>query len=229
MSIIKPTMPRLQRGHPLARGLVGAWELTEGSGRTAYDSSGYGNHGTLTGFPTWVGGRSGSVLSFNGTTDYVSIKRTISDDFTLSVWFNTSSSAGTGGNWYFGKSLIDGEMTGTANDFGTSINQGKANFGCGNPDITIASPGTFNDSKWHLLTGTRVRNSGAMVLYIDGISVGSATSNTNSLTAPTSIEFGRPPSNYGPAYYLGMLDCVRIYDRALSATEVALMYAFAGP
>jgi Concanavalin A-like lectin/glucanases superfamily len=229
MSIFKPTIPQLQRGHPLARGLVGAWAFTEGSGPTAHDSSGYGNQGALTGPPTWVGGRAGSALSFNGTTNYVSIKRTISDDFTISVWFSTFSSAGSGGHWYLGKSLVDGEMSGsTQNDFGTSVNQGKANFGCGNPDTTIASAATYNDGSWHLLTATRVKASGAMALYVDGVVVGTATSNTNSLTTPTSIEFGRPPSNYGPAYYPGIIDSVHIYNRALSATEAALMYTLAG-
>jgi len=228
MSIFKPTIPRLQRGHPLARGLVGAWEFTEGSGPTAYDSSGYGNHGTLAGPPTWVGGRAGSALSFNGTTNYVSVKRNISDDFTLSCWFKTQSSAGSGGHWWLGKSLIDGEMPGSVNDFGTAINQGKIYFGCGNPDTNIVTSGTFNDDYWHFLAATRVRASGAMALYVDGVLTGTATSNTNSLTAPTSIEFGRPPSNYGPAYYPGMLDSVHIYNRALAAAEVSFLYALSG-
>ncbi|MHC4487232.1 MAG: hypothetical protein ACYS4T_18870 [Planctomycetota bacterium] len=34
--------------------LVGWWRLDEGSGTTAYDSSGNGRHGTFTGDPEWV-------------------------------------------------------------------------------------------------------------------------------------------------------------------------------
>ena len=66
MGIFKPLPPRLQRGHPLARGLVGAWEFTEGSGLMAYDSSGYGNHGTLENGAAWSGGRAGSAALFGG-------------------------------------------------------------------------------------------------------------------------------------------------------------------
>ncbi len=47
-------------------GLVGWWRLDEGSGTTAYDSSGNGRHGTLLGNPQWVTGKIGGALEFDG-------------------------------------------------------------------------------------------------------------------------------------------------------------------
>ena len=42
--------------------LVGYWKFDEGEGDTAYDSSGYGNDGTLMNDPTWTNGISGKAL-----------------------------------------------------------------------------------------------------------------------------------------------------------------------
>ncbi len=52
--------------------LVGLWHLDEGSGSIAADSSGRGNDGTMVG-PTWVPGRIGSALSFNGQSGRVEV------------------------------------------------------------------------------------------------------------------------------------------------------------
>ncbi len=49
---------------------VGCWKFDEGSGTTAYDSSQYGNSGTLSG-PIWTSGKYGSALRFDGVNDYV--------------------------------------------------------------------------------------------------------------------------------------------------------------
>jgi hypothetical protein len=52
-------------------GLVGWWKFDEGSGTTAYDSSGNGNDGNLNGNPQWAAGQLGGALEFDGTNGYV--------------------------------------------------------------------------------------------------------------------------------------------------------------
>jgi hypothetical protein len=52
---------------------VGEWKLDEGSGTRAADSSGSGNDGAVSGGATWVAGRSGAALSFDGTTGRVRV------------------------------------------------------------------------------------------------------------------------------------------------------------
>ncbi len=49
---------------------VGCWKFDEGTGITAYDSSTYGNKGTLTNGPVWTSGKYGSALRFDGVNDY---------------------------------------------------------------------------------------------------------------------------------------------------------------
>ncbi|UCG10375.1 MAG: LamG domain-containing protein [Dehalococcoidia bacterium] len=60
-------------------GLVGQWHLDEGSGKTAYDSSGLGNDGTLS------GGRFGGALSFDGSNDFVDCGAAVDDSITTNV------------------------------------------------------------------------------------------------------------------------------------------------
>ena len=57
------------QGVPHDSSLVGYWNMNEGSGTVAHDSSVNGNNGTITG-ASWVDGKYGEALSFNGTTDY---------------------------------------------------------------------------------------------------------------------------------------------------------------
>jgi len=72
-------------------GLVGAWKFDEGSGTIAYDSSGNNNHGTIYG-ATWVDGKFGKALQFDGIDDYVSIATIPLDkDLTIVFWFEPTN------------------------------------------------------------------------------------------------------------------------------------------
>lgn len=52
---------------------VGYWKFDEGNGTVAYDSSEYGNDGTLYGSCSWVDGKYGKALWFSGGGSYVRI------------------------------------------------------------------------------------------------------------------------------------------------------------
>ena len=58
----------------ILNGLVGWWKFDETNGTVAYDSSGNGNDGNLTNGPTWVGGKIGGALSFDGGDDFVDVR-----------------------------------------------------------------------------------------------------------------------------------------------------------
>jgi hypothetical protein len=78
--------------------LVALWHFDEGVGTTASDSRGNGNNGTLkpTGSePTWVIGKFGNALSFDGTDDYVDCNCKVGnfyllDPFTIEAWINSA-------------------------------------------------------------------------------------------------------------------------------------------
>jgi hypothetical protein len=63
--------------------LVGSWSFDENTGTKANDSSGYNNTGTVYG-ATWVPGKYGSALSFDGIDDYVNVSN--SSTINLSTW-----------------------------------------------------------------------------------------------------------------------------------------------
>src|SRR5262249_26223104 len=75
-------------------GLVAAYSFDEGSGTTVTDVSGYGNHGTLNGATWTTAGKFGGALSFNGTSNWVTVNDAPSLDFTtgmsLEAWVNPS-------------------------------------------------------------------------------------------------------------------------------------------
>src|ERR1041384_7419120 len=80
-------------------GLVAAYSFDEGSGATVNDFSGNGNTGTISG-ATWTLGKFGNALSFNGSTNWVTVNDSdsldLSTGMTLEAWvFPTLAT----GNW----------------------------------------------------------------------------------------------------------------------------------
>ena len=193
------------------------WKLDETSGTTAVDSTSSANNGTVSG-AAWTAGHLANALSFNGSNNYVSVNRGISDNFTIAFWVKTTQTGGTG-QWYNGRGLVDAEVANVVNDFGTVLSGAKFAFGVGNPDTTIASNKSINDGVWHHCVATRQRSTGAMKIYVDGVLEKSGTGGTQALTTPTKIRFGSLQT--GMNFFSGQLDDIRIYNRVLTDSEIA--------
>jgi hypothetical protein len=198
-----------------------------GSGNiwTNIASGGATYNATLQNSPTYSSDYNG-YLAFNGTNQYTSITRPVQDDFTLSVWFKTTSSAGILGNWYSGIGLMDGEVGGVTNDFGLSMAAGRLMFGVGNPDTTITSTATYNDNLWHNVIVTRTKSNGALVMYVDGTQVATGTGNTNTLDATVSLSIAR---SVGGSYFPGNIAICETYTIALNSTQVLQNYNYLYP
>jgi hypothetical protein len=192
----------------------------------ALDTSGSGNDGTPNAL-SYVAGKVGAqAAQFNGTSSYVSIPRSIQDDFTVTMWVKTTDTAGTAdAQWWSGKGLVDGEVNGGGADWGTAIVNGKFALGVGSSggDTTIASSININDGTWHHVAATRNNTSGAMAVYVDGVLRGSGTGPTGSRTWPANLRIGSLQT--GNNFLNGTLDDVRLYDRILSAGEIAALVA----
>jgi hypothetical protein len=196
-----------------------------GSTWTNIGSGGATFNATLQNSPTYSSDYNG-YLAFNGTNQYTSITRPVQDDFSLSVWFKTTSNAGTLGNWYQGIGLIDGEVGGVTNDFGLSMASGRLMFGVGNPDTTITSTATYNDNFWHNVIVTRTKSDGALVMYVDGTQVATGTGNTNTLDATASLSIAR---SVGGSYFPGNIAICETYTIALNSTQVLQNYNYLYP
>lgn len=223
MGIFKPTLPRVQRGHPLAQGLVGAWEFTEGSGLTAYDSSGFGNHGIVTNGPTWTGGRAGSALSFNGTTQYVDVS-SFNKTFTSATfiaWVNRTGSGSNAGIIFSRGTNVSGMQI---FDTGTLL---AYTWNDASNTYDWSSNLTIPLNQWALIAvAVEPTQAKAYMGSSSGLAVAVNTvSHTSSVL--DSLKIAR--DSYSTRYFPGLIDNACIYNRALSAAEIALMYAQTGP
>jgi glucose/arabinose dehydrogenase/chitodextrinase len=218
------------RSAPVARsaspGLVAAYSFAEAGGSTAGDASGNGNTGTING-ATWTpAGRYGSALSFNGSSSYVDLGNSaslrITGSMTWSAWVYATANPADDGQ-IIAKSAGGGGAAGW--QFKTSPDTGPHTFG-----VTVSSNGTAitqrysstirNLNTWYFVTG--VYNASAQTLHIyvngqldDGVLVGTVPS--SQFDPAQNVTIGRRTGGY---YFQGMLDEIRIYNRALTQAEI---------
>ena len=190
------------------------------SGNTVQDTSGQGNHGTPANVSYASPGQGSNAVAaqFDGSTSYARLPESLTDDFSIAYWIKTTSTGLVGTQWYQGAGIVDAEVPGTMNDFGTSLLGGKAAFGIGNPDTTITSTSAINDGAWHQVTATRTNSNGTMRLYVDGQLQATGTGAIGPRTAPAALALGRSLPGYN--YFLGQLDDVRLYNYPLGAGQV---------
>jgi uncharacterized repeat protein (TIGR03806 family) len=186
----------------------------------ASDSSGYGNNGVTNGAVGFVAGKVGTkALSSDGVTGYVRIPVSILNDFTIALWAKTTATAGTG-QWWAGKGLVDGEVNGSVNDFGTSLVGNKFGFGIGNPDTTILSTSAINDGQWHHLVATRNAFNGQMKVYVDGVLQAIGTGATAARTGSPFLRIASIQTGVAPGFLASTLDDVRLYNYVLTSTQI---------
>ncbi len=190
--------------------LIGWWKFDEGYGKKAIDFSGHGNDGTTGGDPRWIEGVMDGALDLNGN-DYVAINGVVDDmtgtNITLSAWIKTTQSSE--GNVF------------AAND---SASAHPLMFGVtsGNPFVNDGTdtqfPPAINNNQWHMIT--YVRNGSVGTIYVDGVQVGTYTAAWSKDTI-TRWSIGQEWDTATPSdFYMGAVDDVRIYNKALTADEV---------
>ena len=187
----------------------------EGGGGTAYDLSGNRNHGTLTNManpPTAVSGWTGKGLSFDGVNDCVITSNIIPSAGTISLWFNKSGSGRIITN-EVGVGVEDLQIRAT--ETGVSVLVGNAV-----KSIAVGTLGWHHIAMYYYTDGVVKQYHDT---YLDGIYQGRATSNVTNLVSASVLRFGQSlVSAYTP--FNGLIDDVRIYNRALSAGEVRALY-----
>lgn len=182
-------------------------------------------NGVVLGVVGAITGDANTAVTFDGIDDYATVPRTIQDDFAIEFWFKSTGGIGTGGQWWEGAGLVDAEVAGPTNDFGVSLrSDGKVVAGVGTPDSSIvSSSGGYNNGAWHHVVFNRTRNTGALQLFVDGVSAGTATGSTASLTGPATINFGRIAA--GGNHFAGSLDEVALYRSILPQATITSHYS----
>jgi hypothetical protein len=206
--------------------LAAYWRFDEGSGTTAYDSSGNGNDGTFVGTPKWVAGKYGGAIEFDGD-DYINCGNgdslQIQDEITITFWFQVDAFSNTweaflakGDNSY--RSSRSGG-TGNATHMGasgTTIGGGNGYY-----DATIV----ITDNQWHHWAG--VYDGAEARIYIDGV-LDTASAGTGQINI-SSFDFSIGENLDQTGRFLhGLMDDVRIYSKALTDNEILDVMAGAG-
>lgn len=234
--LISTTAPHTQTIKPFnaeTTGLVAYLKMEESAaGSTVKDYSGTGNNGTPNGaagannkpqpsasVPTNINTMDRYSLSFDGTDDHVSTTTTNfttgTSPRTIAGWIKPTASATLRVPFAYG-------VCGAGNEgkaFGLYISAlNVLNFwGCGG-SYDFSTGTSITDGVWtHVAVtydGTNVR------VYVNGVQAGSATARTlGSSTASFEIG-GAHLLDSGNYYFPGSVDEVRVYNRALSLTEV---------
>ena len=208
-----------------------AWlPLDEGSGSSANDQSPHETHGTLLGMEAadWIAGKFGSALSFDGSGELVSMQNVATGDFTISFWMRTTQQFQVTNAPPSGRAMASADAPGPTNDFmiaGTQANGiNRISFQTGHaggaiPNSIIHGTSAVNTGEWVHIGVTRIRATGEMNLYVNGVLEATAIGSTSTLNANQVLAFGGNPAGAATSYQ-GDIDQFRIHGRALSAAEI---------
>ncbi|HNY78924.1 MAG: LamG-like jellyroll fold domain-containing protein [Sedimentisphaerales bacterium] len=195
--------------------LVLYYALDEGSGRAATDSAGSGNHGTIEGNPAWITGISGSALSFHAGRDYVTTGKSLLNDlteFTIACWLKGDLSQAN-------RSGLIGQND--CIEYGISAGNNIQIWSAASGAVNLAWPYDAT-ADWHHIVA--VGNGTVVTIYLDGraaVSGGTAITDTYGSSAfPVNIG-GGGIFDATENWLTGDIDEIYIYQRALSAAEVA--------
>lgn len=235
--IIKPPVGiRLNLDHPLAAGLCGCWLFNEGSGSKVHDYSGQGNMGTLTNINDppistsgWSAGLHGGAITFDGSDDYLEVTRSTSIEparLTLLAWV-----------YFLGMPENSGVIFDKANtSHADPYYDYHLRSDAAGASITFAIPiGAYTTADALTITGLSLLNKTSFIsatydqttmrLYLNGIEIGNKV-NTGTITYHNTNLIIGSFRNLTTGNFSGLIYSTMIYDRALSANEIAYLYAF---
>ena len=199
-------------------GLIAHYKFDETSGTTAADSSGNGNTGTLNGMTgtEWTTGKVGGALDFDGSNDYVDLGTSLANnlgDVTFAAWIYREGSNGTYGEIFANEFLVSFSIKNSSSKL-------HLNFGHGTGwGSKTESNSAIPMNQWVHVAATR--SGSDTKVYVDGVL---ERTGSNSLTGSNSkaLGIGRKPTS---GIFNGLIDEVRYYNNALSASEVSALAA----
>jgi len=240
----------------VTKGLVLWYPLTNSSGTNITDSSGSGNNGSLlngptSGSPEWVSGIVGNALSINNPTNAASNTNeyvyaadapslNFSNAFTIAAWVNCDTGvSGTANSEPAGAGILDkgpGRYQAYAFDLYGGLLRFYYQTNYNLTGATVSSTFKLTNGIWYHIVGvwSAVAANKQFVLYINGVTNASLASSSVGTNIPyyttNGVNIGcRQSAANGPYNYpfQGLVDDVRIYNRALSYTEVTNLYGLA--
>jgi len=220
--LLKPTRGlRLNKSHTLTRGLVGYWLMNEGAGIKVFDLSGNRNTGGIYNDFSWGAGKFGSALEGGGVNAYVSCGNSdilnVTDKLSMSFWINITDNTTRQDIISRQVYVSDGDQGGYLLIYQGNVSPKRFNFTTRNNAQSKVQYNYSGTDEWIHIVG--VYDGTDNVIYVNGIEEGRAAS-VGIRSAPSRV------LNISNSTYAlnGLIDNVMIWNRALSASEIALLY-----
>jgi len=220
---------------------VGVWRFDEGQGGTIYDDSNYDNDGTIptstiSHWATSTSAKYGNAIDFDGTNDYVTISdstsTSVTGDLSISAWVRPDAVSATStivGKW--------DETTGSQKmsyrlfvDVSNRLSLSLSSNGTSTAATVYETTGSLTSAgTWYHVEATYNDSNQAVKLYVNAVE--QATSTTG--TVPSSISdnasnlyIGAKENSSGSidTKFNGVIDDIRIYNYARSASQVLIDY-----
>ena len=226
----------------LSSGLVGYWPLdgktTNWATGKTNDVSGNANTGQLINMSTTtspVPGKIGQALKFNGTSSYISQSNSLAKgqtNLTVSAWVKPAAAADYSVIYFEPTAGGVGQsrvalflMAARTIEFGGRV-AAQEPTGAFTGQLTT---GTVSLNKWTHVVGVWNTNANTISIYFNGVlqsitAVGAGTPGAFATTNPNASFPQRIGYDGGDAVFNGLIDDVRIYNRALSPTEGQALY-----
>lgn len=195
------------------KGLIGAWKFDEGSGEIVHDYSGHGSHGIIHG-ATWVKGKFGYALRFDGKDDWVEIKpegeTEPTEGMTIEAWVKLDDFGRT-------RSQVIASNPDWVLSYGwwRDINFGKLGE---SKALKLICP---SPTKWHHIAVVVDLDGCLVELYIDGRLMEDHRYKRGMPAIKLPVYIGRHGRG---AFFHGTIDELKVYNRALTAWEIKAHY-----
>ncbi len=204
----------------LYQSFEGHWKFDESSGTSATDSSGQASNATLNNGATFASGLHGNALSLDGSDDYAEtpfILNPANTDHTATAWVKLDVSNGT-------RQTILQQLGGGATWLFRTASNGKLGSWGG---VAVDSISSIPVGEWTHV-GVVVEGN-QKYLFVNGNAEASATISSYPSVA-TGMRIGRHKSpNTTNEEWDGLIDDVRIYDKALTNAEMIALYHAGAP
>jgi hypothetical protein len=206
-------------------GLVAALSFSEGTGTTVNDLSGTGNNGVISGATWTAAGRYGKALSFDGVSNWITINDApslaLTTGMTIEAWVNPASLTG----WQSVLYKEDPEAIGLAWALYSSDSTAPpaayaAIAGSSNPWTHVMGASMLTLNTWTHLAATY--DGASLRLYVNGTLVRTMALPGRLVqgSGPLRVGGNAPSIPYGGQFFKGLIDEVRVYNRALSQSQI---------
>jgi|GEM_PF-6506646 len=227
---LTPDQVEILHKRDVVKELRGRWTLNEGGGEIAYDTSKYSHDGDLQtngeNLPEWVTGKYAKALHFDGD-DFVGAEQGLVSGypFSMGAWVRTGSMANENND----RVIFSIANNQKSNSY-WGIYLGRKNHGEGRAvigacngsleaDYSSETSARIDDGTWHFVVGVFAA-ADSRKIYVDGQLQAMGSHNVEFDANINSWAIGRWCDSSPSSYFQGDIDHVRIWNRALTASEV---------